>query len=653
MNREKLKSDARQYINNNPGKMLVPIAGFVLWAIILAVSTVCYILLTSFVSRIFMLFLLPLIIFYIIVIEYLHIKTAQYYLKVVRGQKTRGLKTFFFFFQVYPKIWKMFVLDILTIALSLLFIFIPGYIVMLYSIKFHIICDFENKKAKEYLELIPDLTQHYVIKMAIVKLSFFWWNLLSIVTLGFAYIFYVKPYQDLTQAGVYNSLLKIYNKNQNNQDFNDENNLDDNNYTAKDDIAVSEEAETQLTFEDFKNQFSVLESNLEKYITFKYNYKDIALCEYIENMQNLLATQTEKLEYANTNTFTKQEIKQIKDLINDYNNLFESAVEQEDEEYSNLVSIIKTIIDDRIKVLQLEVMKVNKISFGTLFGNRIRLLKNNINYFSKRESAQTIVDGCNVQLKQEKTRTAVMASIVLFVLIACIVIPIALVEALAPKQIVTINNITYRKEGGSYVVSYVDKYSNYVRIEESISGVPVRIIGDYAFQDCAVSTIVIPKSIYVIQGYAFSNCKNLTNVLVPTSVNTIGLGAFNGCDNLQEITVPFIGRSPYQEGEFGYIFGAYDYSMNSYMIPLSLNKVIVSEGAYFIKSYAFAYCNNLTEIELPSSMANIYSYAFYNCSNLDVIRFNGTTYQWSNIYKEYGWDTSIRNCVIQCTNGNV
>ncbi len=145
----------------------------------------------------------------------------------------------------------------------------------------------------------------------------------------------------------------------------------------------------------------------------------------------------------------------------------------------------------------------------------------------------------------------------------------------------------------------------------------------------------------------------MTNVLVPTSVNTIGLGAFNGCDNLQEITVPFIGRSPYQEGEFGYIFGAYDYSMNSYMIPLSLNKVIVSEGAYFIKSYAFAYCNNLTEIELPSSMANIYSYAFYNCSNLDVIRFNGTTYQWSNIYKEYGWDTSIRNCVIQCTNGNV
>ena len=79
----------------------------------------------------------------------------------------------------------------------------------------------------------------------------------------------------------------------------------------------------------------------------------------------------------------------------------------------------------------------------------------------------------------------------------------------------------------------------------------------------------------------------------------------------------------------------------------------MSEGAYFIKSYAFAYCNNLTEIELPSSMANIYSYAFYNCSNLDVIRFNGTTYQWSNIYKEYGWDTSIRNCVIQCTNGNV
>ena len=45
---------------------------------------------------------------------------------------------------------------------------------------------------------------------------------------------------------------------------------------------------------------------------------------------------------------------------------------------------------------------------------------------------------------------------------------------------------------------------------------------------------------YVINEYAFSNCKNLISVEIPTSVTSIGYYAFSNCSNL--ITV-FIGKN--------------------------------------------------------------------------------------------------------------
>ena len=55
----------------------------------------------------------------------------------------------------------------------------------------------------------------------------------------------------------------------------------------------------------------------------------------------------------------------------------------------------------------------------------------------------------------------------------------------------------------------------------------------YAFSDCTnLTTIIIPDSVWAINGTAFSNCTNLTSITIPKSITRIIAAAFVGCANL-------------------------------------------------------------------------------------------------------------------------
>ena len=91
--------------------------------------------------------------------------------------------------------------------------------------------------------------------------------------------------------------------------------------------------------------------------------------------------------------------------------------------------------------------------------------------------------------------------------------------------------------------------------------------------------VVIPETIEGyevkwISSYAFSNCKNITEITIPDSVTEIGNYAFDNCT--------------------------------------SLSKVQLSNGLTKIGDYAFYYCKNLTEITIPDSVTEIGNYAFDN-----------------------------------------
>ncbi len=77
---------------------------------------------------------------------------------------------------------------------------------------------------------------------------------------------------------------------------------------------------------------------------------------------------------------------------------------------------------------------------------------------------------------------------------------------------------------GTRIIKY--EGSGNVIIPQTIDGVTVTEIADYAFADLGIDSVIIPDTITAIGSYAFAN-NNMTRVEIPDSVKTIGTGAFS------------------------------------------------------------------------------------------------------------------------------
>lgn len=71
--------------------------------------------------------------------------------------------------------------------------------------------------------------------------------------------------------------------------------------------------------------------------------------------------------------------------------------------------------------------------------------------------------------------------------------------------------------------------ANLITIPETVDGIPVTSVGDYAFRDgYYIGEIVIPEGITAIGDFAFDSCSNLKKVTIPSSVTLIGRNPFVG-----------------------------------------------------------------------------------------------------------------------------
>ncbi len=193
----------------------------------------------------------------------------------------------------------------------------------------------------------------------------------------------------------------------------------------------------------------------------------------------------------------------------------------------------------------------------------------------------------------------------------------------------------------------------YVQLPESLTQ-----IGTYGFSSCAqLDNVYIPDNVVQIGQYAFAYSWNMYNVYfnetakifrlgfgafaysgianfrVPANVSTMAQQVFEGCSNLSSIT--FAAGSKL-ESISAYMF---DGCSNLYSVVFEPGSALQSIQAHGfegmeqlqhvvfndakitnIDNFAFRFCKNLTELQLPETVTNIGRYAFYGCTNLSELR---------------------------------
>ena len=106
-------------------------------------------------------------------------------------------------------------------------------------------------------------------------------------------------------------------------------------------------------------------------------------------------------------------------------------------------------------------------------------------------------------------------------------------------------------------------------------------IGHGAFEGTNVVSVIIPKGVTNLGGYAFSNCKKLTSISLPDTITDLGWYTFEYCTSLPEIILP-------------------------------KNIEVISYGT-------FAHCKKLKHLVIPDKVHSILIEALYDCTELEDI----------------------------------
>ena len=229
---------------------------------------------------------------------------------------------------------------------------------------------------------------------------------------------------------------------------------------------------------------------------------------------------------------------------------------------------------------------------------------------------------------------------------------------------------TLKIEGSGLMASYssaenVPWNSYRTSITKVEIGENVESICDYAFQNCALTSIHIPNSVRFMGYSVFADCSNLNSVTGMASVTNINYSAFEKCVSLTTISIPngvtriwddaFSGCTSLTsinipDGVTNVGSNAFSGSgLTSINIPdsvkymdhsvfagcSSLSSVTGMASVTNISAAAFKNCVSLTAINIPNGVAQIYDDAFSGCTNLTSIHIPDTVTEiGDNAFKE-------------------
>ncbi len=241
------------------------------------------------------------------------------------------------------------------------------------------------------------------------------------------------------------------------------------------------------------------------------------------------------------------------------------------------------------------------------------------------------------------------------------------------------DGLTYKLTSGgrSYEVVSASKvpHADRIVIAEFYGdeGLPVTAIGVHAFFDHDLKEVVIPASVLTIDhgafrrcsnletvtfdegeedaedlsglvsvtSMAFENCTKLTEIHLPAKVESIGDSAFDGCTLLATVTFPadhavsmgencFRGTALLDSTKWT---GDTLYLCNHLLGVKSTvsGNFTIQVGTHGVAAGAFADCNLITGIDIPSSVRIFGKDAFKGCIGLENVEFEGKMADWFSI----------------------
>lgn len=158
-------------------------------------------------------------------------------------------------------------------------------------------------------------------------------------------------------------------------------------------------------------------------------------------------------------------------------------------------------------------------------------------------------------------------------------------------------------DGTLTITNYVGTSRNVVT-PKTINGKAVTKIGDSAFENLRIKSLVVSEGITEIDINAFNNCEEVETLSLPTTLKKIGDAAFTDFYLIEEVILPENLES------IGYLGLAGFTSMKKLVLPESLTTI--GHGA-------FAASFELEEITIPKNVKSIGLGIFFQCAKLKNI----------------------------------
>ena len=193
----------------------------------------------------------------------------------------------------------------------------------------------------------------------------------------------------------------------------------------------------------------------------------------------------------------------------------------------------------------------------------------------------------------------------------------------------------------------------------------VTTIGERAFAECHIPSVVFSEGVTTIERGAFCSCPigalHIPSTLVSISPenNAYGEGAFHNCTRLQSITVDEANPIYDSRGNCNALIETATNTLlkgckntvipnditiighNAFLSINELNAITIPNSVERLETSAFAGCNSLTTITLPSNISYIGIGALNCCGLTSIVSKSPTPPTAYNSQWQYGYDNSF------------